>query len=330
MSQLITCVGELLIDFLPIVEDGRTVGFRMHPGGSVMNVAVTAARLDQPVAFASKVSTDMFGRELRAFVESQGVDTRFLLDSPAQSTLAFVSMAGGEAAYNFYTTGTADTLLTIDEFPPALFDETRILHFGSISLLRGTTPAAALAAAERLKGRALLSIDPNLRPNLIEDESAYRATLDRAMRLADIIKISEADLGWLMPGATLDGAAAALMTHGAALVIVTRGGSGVLALHRTSGGETRAITLPAFPITLVDTVGAGDSYSGGLLAALAARNIVTRDALESLAEADLVAALRFAAAVAALTCTRPGADPPRLAEVEEFLADHPDRDARES
>ncbi len=180
MTHLITCMGEILIDFLPVEEDGRTVGFRTHAGGSLMNVAVSVARLGQPVALASKVSTDAFGRFLRSHVREQGVDPRFLLDSPAQSTLAFVSMVGGEPEYNFYTTETADTLVTVDELPPELFSDTRVLHYGSISLLRGTTPAAVLATAERLQGRALLSCDPNLRPGLVEDEPAYRALLERA------------------------------------------------------------------------------------------------------------------------------------------------------
>src|SRR4028118_1486946 len=100
MSQLITSMGELLIDFLPIQEGDRTVGFQMHPGGSLLNVAVGAARLDSSVAFASKVSTDMFGRFLRDYVESQGVDSRFLLDAAAQSTLAFVSIIDGEPPYS--------------------------------------------------------------------------------------------------------------------------------------------------------------------------------------------------------------------------------------
>jgi fructokinase len=317
MRHLITSMGEILIDFLPITGDDRTVGFRMHPGGAPMNVAIGVARLGQPAAFASKISTDMFGRLLRGFVEEQGVDPRFLLDAAAQSTLAFVDLSGSEPEYNFYTTDTADTLITIDELPEALFNETRILHYGSISLLRGTTPEAVLATAERLKGRALLSCDPNLRPPLIRDQQAYRATLDRALRLADIIKISAVDLEWFAPGRLVEDAAADLLALGAALVVVTRGEQGVLALRSEAGSPIR---LPAFPITLADTIGAGDSFSGGLLASLAERGVDSRTALEALPPAELTTCLRFATAVSAITCTRAGADPPDRATVEQFLA----------
>lgn len=321
MRHLITSMGEMLIDFLPISGDGGTTGFRMHPGGAPMNVAIGVARLGQPAAFASKISTDMFGRFLRGFVEEQGVDPRFLLDAAAQSTLAFVDLSGREPQYNFYTTGTADTLLRIDELPEALFNETRILHYGSISLLRGSTPQAVLATAERLKGQALLSCDPNLRPRLIQDEQAYRTTLDRALRLADIIKISAADLEWFAPGRSVEAAATDLLALGAALVVVTRGEEGVFAL-RSQGSTAQPINLPAFPITLADTIGAGDSFSGGLLANLAERGVGSRAALEALPPAELTASLRFATAVSAITCTRAGADPPDRATVDRFLSEH--------
>jgi fructokinase len=320
MQNLITSMGEILIDFLPIKERDQTVGFLMHPGGAPMNVAVGVARLGQPAAFASKVSLDMFGRFLRDFVQSQGVDSRFMLDTAAQSTLAFVKMTGSEPEYNFYTSATADTLLTIDELPEALFAETRILHYGSISLLRGSTPGAVLATAQRLKGQALLSCDPNLRPSLIDDEPGYRATLQQAMRLADILKISAADLAWLMPDLSVESAAAELLGLGAALVVVTRGGAGVYAL-RSEAGTLRSLELPAFPVRVVDTVGAGDSFSGGLLASLAERDVLSRTALEALSLDDLARCLRFATAVSALTCTRAGADPPDRPTVARFLAE---------
>lgn len=313
MRQLTTSMGEILIDFLPIEEDGRTVGFRMHPGGSPFNVAVGLARLGRPTAFASKVSSDLFGRYLLEYTESQGIDTRFVVSSNAQSTLAFVAMEGGEPAYAFYNEGMAGTLLTPEEVPAALFDETAILHFGSISLLSGTTPAAVLSTVERLKGHALLSFDPNLRPGLVQDEKAYRDLLDRLAGLADVIKLSASDLQWFAPGSTVEQAAAALAARGPALVAITQGGRGVLAVR---GGDRWEI--PSFDVQVVDTVGAGDAFSSGLLAGLADRNIVSRDALEGASVEDIAATLRFAVAVSALTCTRAGSDPPSRDEVARF------------
>src|SRR5437773_7206521 len=112
MSGLLTSIGEILVDFLPIVAGGQTVGFRPVPGGAPFNVAVGLARLGQPAAFAGQVSADLFGRMLRAAVEREQIDPRFLLTDPAPSTLAFVALQGNEPAYAFYDAGAADTLLT--------------------------------------------------------------------------------------------------------------------------------------------------------------------------------------------------------------------------
>src|SRR4051812_29842149 len=122
MRQLLTSMGEVLIDFLPIQADGATTGFSMHAGGAPLNVAVGMARLGSPVAFAGKVATDFFGRYLRAYMESEGIDTRFLISHEAFSTLAFVAMEDGEPAYAFYGEGAADTLLAPADVPEALFD----------------------------------------------------------------------------------------------------------------------------------------------------------------------------------------------------------------
>ncbi|MDQ3928505.1 MAG: carbohydrate kinase [Chloroflexota bacterium] len=315
MTGLITCMGEVLIDFLPIEEGGRTAGFKMHAGGSPFNVAVGLARLGMPVAFASKISSDFFGRYLREHVEKEGIDTRFLPSAGEQSTLAFVAMEGGEPAYAFYGEGTADALLRAEEVPEALFTETGLLHFGSISLLRGTTPAAVLATAERLKGRALLSFDPNVRPGLVRDEAAYRALLDRLFAIADLVKVSSADIDWLAPGRSPEQVASELISRGPALVAVTQGERGVLALRARERWE-----IPGFQVPVVDTVGAGDAFSAGLLASLAERGATSRDQLEGMEGHDIATSLRFAAAVSALTCTRPGADPPARAQVEAFLS----------
>jgi fructokinase len=226
-------------------------------------------------------------------------------------------MEGGEPAYAFYGEGTADALLTVEELPAPLFEETAILDFGSISLLRGTTPAAVLATAERLKGKALLAFDPNVRPGLVHDEAAYRDLLDKLVALADIVKISTADLAWLAPHQPPGEAAADLLARGPALVVVTQGDRGVLALR----GHDR-LGVPAFKLEVVDTVGAGDAFSAGLFAALMERGVVSHPALEHLDEHELEASLRFAAATSGLTCTRPGADPPRRAEVAAFLESH--------
>ena len=316
---LVTCMGEALVDFLPIEENGRTVAFRPHPGGSMLNVVVAMARLQGRTALATKVADDYFGRQLRAYAEGEAVDTRWLLPTDAPCTLAFVTFEDGEPSFTFYGDGAADTLLTPEDLPDALFTETAILHVGSIALLRGSTPAAVVGACERARGRAMLSLDPNIRPGLVRHEATYRATLERLLGLVDLVKVSVADLAWLAPGQGVGEVAEELVARGSALVVVTRGGAGVLAVRARATGH-EMIELPAFPVEVADTVGAGDAFDGGLLTRLAELGVTNRPALEALTADALCDALRFAAAVAALNCTQPGADPPRRAEVEAFLA----------
>jgi len=319
MRNLLVCLGEILIDFLPLESHGELTGFTLHPGGGPFNVAVGLARLGQPTAFVGKLGADVFGRRLRRAVRAEGIDDTWLTDAPAPTTLAFVSHEDGEPVFTFYGAGAADTLLTPADLPPALFERAAGLHFGGISLLRGSTPAAALAAAERLRGQALVSLDINVRPRLIDDPGAYRLTLARAIAACDLLKLSAADCAWLAPGEDPVQVASARLADGPALVALTRGGAGVTVL-RQRDGQVETLHIPGFSVAVADTVGAGDSFSAGLLAALAERAALTREALAALPVEELTAVLRFAAAVAALTCTRPGADPPRRSEVAAFLA----------
>jgi fructokinase len=331
MSILVTCMGESLIDFVPLntavssvshAEEGkgtpqetRNTDFRMYAGGSLFNVAIGLARLEQHTAFAGKIADDYFGHHLLHTLQAEGVDTRFVAVAKAQTTLAFVTMEAGEPAFTFYGEGTADTLLTVNDVPESLYSETNILHIGSISLLRGITPQTVLATVERLKGKALLSLDPNIRRDLVQDEAKYRALLQHLIALTDIFKLSYVDLAWLLPGMPMEEAIRQLCALGPALVMVTHGEKGVLA--RTDTSQT--LSVPTFPVTVSDTVGAGDSFCAGTLGWLADHAITTREQVLAMSEPELQEMLRFASAVAALNCTRPGANPPRRTEVEQFL-----------
>src|SRR5258708_26875633 len=199
MRPIVTCVGEGLIDFVPRdvslqKEKGLATDFRLYPGGSIFNVARGITRLEQHAAFAGELSDDFFGQHLLKVLQADGVNTRFVSTTSAPSALAFAALHDGEAVFSFYGDGTADTLLTMKDLPQRLFTETTHFHFGSISLLRGTTPATVVSIVERLKGHALLSFDLNIRASLIRDEPAYRAVIDRLIRLTDLLKLSEEDL----------------------------------------------------------------------------------------------------------------------------------------
>ena len=339
MGTLVTCMGESLIDFVPLnaTDQGESVSgagggkaedrgevlpkgavgtdFRMHPGGSILNVAVGLARLGHHVAFAGKIAEDFFGHHLLLTLKTEGVDTRFVTTAKAQSALALVAMEEGEPVFSFYGEGTADTLLTADDIPESLYQETAVLHVGSVSLLRGTTPATVLATAERLKGKALLSLDPNIRASLIHDEPAYRALLQRLIALTDILKLSAVDLAWLLPGASVEESLPHLCGLGPALVIITQGEKGVLA----RSGSSQTLQVPTFPVPVVDTVGAGDAFCAGVLARLADEAIPSRERVLALTEQELRAVISFASAVAALNCTRDGANPPHRSEVDHYL-----------
>lgn len=314
MTTLFTTTGEILIDFTPVVQEGTTVGFQMHAGGSPLNVAIALARLGARVEFAGKVSTDFFGRFLAATLNGEGVGTRFLARSPAPTTLAFVTLEGGEPSFSFYGRGAADTLLQPADVSKEV-SQTAFLHFGSISLLHAPTSTTILDLVERLRGRAVLSFDPNIRPGLVDDEPAYRRLLDRAFRASDIIKLSRNDAAWLMPDRPVETAAAALLERGPVLAVVTLGAQGCYAASRSLQRR-----IPAPEVRVVDSVGAGDAFTAGLLVRLEEQSISSRAGLELLTEPVLDGALRFAAAAATLSCARAGSNPPRREEVASLLA----------
>jgi fructokinase len=320
VRDVLTCVGEILIDFLPIEEQGVTTGFQMRPGGAPFNVAVGLARLGRPTAFAARLAGDFFGRTLQRYLVQQGISSDFLVADPdAPTTLAFVATEGGEPVFTFYGEGAADTRLTPTDLPESLFERTALLHFGGISMLRGSTPDTVETVIERLQGKALLSFDPNMRPALVQDASAFRARIARCLPKTDLLKVSAADLEWLAPGQPTEEVARELLAQGPAMVTLTMGGAGALALRATADGVER-LHAPGFSVKVVDTVGAGDTFAAGMLAALHERGVASRAALQALPAEELVTCLRFAAASAAITCSRVGADPPNRDEVMALLS----------
>jgi fructokinase len=284
----------------------------MHLGGSPCNVAVGLARCGARAEFSGKISTDYFGRFLTRALERAGVGTRFLVRAAAPSALAFVVPGRTPPSYMFYGVDPAHTLLQIDELPLAI-EGSDVLHFGSISLLTPPTSETVLALAERLRGRTLRSFDPNIRPTLVRETDAYRAVLARALGAADILKLSADDLAWWRPGGSVQQAAAQCVAEGPVLAVVTLGEGGCYA--RRGAVEFR---LPAPPVAVVDTVGAGDAFTSGLLLRLSELGCVSRDALADAPGETIRDALDFATRAATLTCTRAGADPPDRDEIDRF------------
>jgi fructokinase len=302
---MIAVVGEALIDL--VVDDAGQVAAR--PGGGPFNTARTLGRLGVETTFLGRLSRDGFGRFLRARLAADGVALGLAAPAREPSALAVADAgSGGQLSYDFYLAGTTAAAFDYPMLAAALPDSVTAVHVGTLAL--ALEPVAA--AVERLlladlPPDTLVMVDPNCRPAVIEDRDAYLDRFERVLHRTDMVKVSVADLGYLCPGVPPEVAATTLLDDKLALVIVTDGPCPVRAF--LPGGEV-SVGVPQ--VAVVDTAGAGDAFGGAFLAWWTA-NGLTRD---DLWYADRVAAaLRAAARVAALTCTRPGAEPPSLAEV---------------
>jgi fructokinase len=308
---VIGVVGEALIDLVPASCDGEP-GLVPRAGGSPFNVAVGAARLGAPTAFLGRVSTDAFGELLTSRLLDEGVSTEHVVATDEPTTLAVVSLdEDGVASYGFYLEGTSAFGLTAGHV--ALPDDVTIVHASCGAVLLDTSPAGDALRAALASDGALTSFDPNVRPQFVRDLDAYRAVVTRTVASCDLVKVSDEDLEVLHPDADPLEVARAWAGSGPPLVIVTRGPDGATAVH---ADRTETVEVAGRDgLTVADTVGAGDSFSGALLTWLHGRGIADATALRALSGDDLAEALTFARDVAAVTVTRVGADPPRRNEL---------------
>lgn len=312
MTSTILCCGEALIDMLPGRTDDGSACFVPRTGGAVFNTAIGLGRLGVDAGMVTGLSTDLFGRMLSDALGEAGVDTDRVILSDRPTTLAFVDLQDGHAQYHFYDENSAGRCLTASDMPD-LPDAAAALFLGGISL--AVEPCAdAYAGLAAQAGDRLVMLDPNVRPQFIADNAAYRARLMRMLARADVVKVSDEDLRWLWPQAGDEAAQLqALQATGTSLVILTRGAQGAVAYR----AGLPPLEVPVRPATVVDTVGAGDSFNAGFLAQLARSGYLSRSALSQITNAQLAEALTFAARVAAVTVSREGADPPTLADLSE-------------
>ena len=329
--SVLSVLGELVVDMLPDATagagpHGTAPHYVARPGGNALNVAVAAGRLEVPVRLLARLGTGPLATGLRRHVELAGVDLAGLVPATEPVSLAVVGLGpDGSPDYGFHVQGAADWQWTDEELAAVLPPGTAILHVGSISSWTppGCEAIARLVEQVAADGRGLVSVDPNIRPMLADgpvgvalgnSSAAVRARLDRLLSRADIVKVSAEDLTWLEPGSAddLDGTALRWADRGAALVLLTDGGA-PLRIARP-GRELMRREPPR--VTVADTVGAGDSLAAGLFAGLLDAGITTRAALEELPDEQLLPIIDDAALVAALNCTREGADPPTRGELE--------------
>jgi fructokinase len=301
----IVVAGEALVD-LVLDTGGGLVG---HPGGGPYNVARTVGRLEEPVLYLGRLSTDGFGARLRRELEadSVGVETVVATDAPTTLAVAELNEAGG-AEYRFYADSTSAPGLVIEEASAVLPPRIGTFCVGTLGLVFEPVATTLEAIVTRLDRDTLIALDPNCRPTTIRDPAAYRGRLDRLLRRTDVVKASEHDLAWLRPGAAPVDAARALLTPHAAVALVTLGGRGALVVTPAD-----VVEVEAPRVEVVDTIGAGDAFMGAFLAHWHSRGLGSAD-LTGLDQ--VVDAARFACRVAAITCSRAGADPPRRPEME--------------
>ncbi len=329
---MIVVAGEALIDLVPSPQGTspsvQGTGDASLPdglpallprrGGGPYNTAVALGRLGSPAAFCSRISTDAFGAALLQGLHHGGVDTSLVQRGSEPTTLAVADISpDGSAGYGFYADGTADRLFTL---PPALPTAVRALSLGTCSLVLepGASAYESLLRREARRG-VFTALDPNIRPGLIPDPDAYRARFCSWLPDVALLKLSEEDALWLAgSGATPGGgweavtaAAKEWLGAGPAAIVLTRGGDGLTVLTR--GG--RELTVPGERVTVIDTIGAGDTVNAALLHRLDGHDALSYAAVAALGDDDWHDILRFAARAAAVTCSRAGAEPPFAAEL---------------
>jgi len=302
--MILSC-GEALIDMLPRTSTEGEACFAPYAGGAVFNTAIALGRLGAPSAFFSGVSNDMLGEILADTLAASKVDTRYLARSDRPTTVAFVKLVNGQATYAFYDEATAGRMLSPTDLPE-LPAEVSALFLGGISLVNDPAASTYEALQERECGARVTMIDPNIRPGFIAGKEAeYRARIERMVARADIVKLSDEDLHWLEGQGDLTTLARGILAKGPKVVFITEGAQGARAVTMT---QDRFVT--AQRVTVVDTVGAGDTFNAGVLAALHQAGVLSKTGIAALPDATLDAALSLGTRAAAVTVSRAGANPP--------------------
>jgi fructokinase len=306
--------GEALVD---LVDERGTL--RVVAGGGPFNTAVALGRLGVDVAFLGTLARDAYGEMLADRLTRIGVDTSLVRRSSDPTPRAVVHRRGNDRnEYTFELDATAFTDFPLNGLPP-LPDDAWALHLGTLALALDPPAGAFEALIDREAGRRTIILDPNVRPAIFGDVDVYRRRFERLARLADIVKLSDDDAAWLYPEVPTDRVLELILDLGPRIVAVTLGPNGAIA-----GSRSARVAAPGVPVDVVDTVGAGDSFGAALIAALLDGNGLGRRRADHVEAGLLAAAVSFAVAASAITCTRVGADPPTRAEIDECFARPPD------
>nr|WP_304213671.1 aminoimidazole riboside kinase [Fredinandcohnia onubensis] len=315
MKQGIICLGEALIDFIPLDQDNMQ--FLKSPGGAPANVAVGAARLGAKSSFIGKVGDDVLGNFLKDTLDNYNVQTQAMyLSKEVRTGLVFVTLGeDGEREFSFYIEKSADRFLTPEEIPATLFDEHNVFHFGSISLIDDPAESATKRALQLAKDKGLVvSYDPNLRPMLWRDLDTAKRKITSMLSEADVVKLSEVELEFITGETDIERGVTKLAQYNIPLLFITLGKDGVHAFFK---GES--IFVEARKVKSVDTTGAGDAFVSGLLYQFSERDKkITEYTLDEIKEMAT-----FASVSGALAVSQKGAMTalPTLEQVQAFLAE---------
>jgi len=306
---VIVCCGEALIDMLPRQTAAREMAFAPYVGGAVFNTAVALGRLDIPVGFFTGLSTDFYGEMLRETLTASKVTLDYIKFSDLPTTLAFVRLVDGHASYLFYDENTAGRMLYEADLP-AIGPDIEAMHFSCISLIPEPCGSTYEALMRREQANRVMMFDPNIRKNFIKDKPAHLARMKRMLAMADIVKLSDEDLDWFGETGSTAEIAARWLAMGPKLMVVTKGADGLVAFSKD-----HSVTVPAEQVTVVDTVGAGDTINAGILGSLRDQGLLSKDAIARLTADQIRQVLAFSAKCAAITVSRAGANPPLRSEL---------------
>ena len=301
---MIICCGEALIDMLPRqLPSGEDV-FYPVAGGAIFNTAIALGRLGCDAGMVSGISSDMFGDQLIEALQTSKVDTQYCVRIDQPTTLAFVKLTNGQAQYSFFDENSAGRSLSADKVPN--FSQTiSAFHFGAISLIPEPCGSAYEALLTDNADHSVISLDPNIRPSFITDAASHRARINRMISKADIVKVSDEDLDWIIEGGDHKSAISSWLEEGVKVVLITEGAAGVTAYNKAGKCHQAAKK-----VEVVDTIGAGDTFNAGFLAGLEEKGCLTKAALADIDNNNLLHALNMANNVAAFTVSQAGAVPP--------------------
>lgn len=312
--MFITC-GEALFDIFaqPSLSGApHGIGFDGVIGGSPLNVALGLSRMGNRASLFTRLSNDMFGRNIRAFMKDAGIHDDYCVATDQQTTLAMIlTKPDGQPDYSLYTKGTADCSMEMSDIPAALDSGDQVIHLGSFATAYPQSGRVLLEFAKKNAGKKFIAFDPNARPMVISERGPWHEMVDEMLPISNFVKASDEDLEFLYPGQPIEAFLDRCMKAGVDVACVTRGPDGAIA--KTANGQS--VDLPGRKVDVKDTVGAGDTFQAASLHFLGQAQLTRKGEAQKV---DLKALVSFAINAAALTCTKRGADLPTLAEIEAF------------